>query len=1163
MSMNIELSQKKQTFKRRLISLLFVLFLVIGGISAQSKKISLRVDNVSLKEALEVFKAQSGYSIWFETKDLNLKKEVSLMLTDVSIQEALNELLKDESVKYEIKGKTIYFEKLEKMEDVQIVVKGRVVDFADQSPLISCNIHIKNRPDLVTVTDIDGNYSIQASKNDILVFSYIGYDNLEEPIKGRTVVNVKLSDNYVQLKNVVVTGYQTLSKERATGSFSIVGAGDIQNKLQTNIMNRMEGLVAGLNINRGVVNVRGVSTINGNKAPLYVVDGVPFEGEPGINVSPLDVINPSEVVNITVLKDATAASIYGARSANGVIVITTRKGITGPTRVTYNGSLSFTGLPDRDYLNLMSSSELVDYQLQLMETYPKVKRKNIRQWQNDVQSLILDHKEGKITSEQLTERLLPYRSRDRYDQVVNEFLRKNRILHQHNLSFGGGSDIYKYSFSTNYTGTAPYERVQYEHRIGINLQSVFDFFKWLRFDVGVIASKVTSDYNNGVLGMDFLNSGGSSYFMFRDDKGVPLQWYGRKSQHEIDRLNALGLQDETYIPVNELNTRHFSSKKNYTNYNIGAKIKFNDDFNLSLRYQTESTSGFEKQYDSKDAIIVKTMINDATQINGGIPVYNIPLGGQIVMRNIDNYSYTLRGQANYSKNISVRDAVQALIGVEVRKIVSSGNGIYRLGYDDDNLGYSEINALSLSKRITGTEALYGGFSFKNKTPKFSFIDNRYFSLYGNASYSLFDKLSFTGSIRIDQSNLFGTDPKYQYRPLWSIGTHYVFLQNQGWIDRLMMRATYGINGNIPKLNGPYLIAKVGRNNYFTNENTMYIQSPPNPTLRWEKTNVFNMGVDFNLFNARLNGSVDFYNKNTTDLLGLFSIDPTLGWSSVNMNFGNMYNRGVEISLNSVNFENKKIRWTSRFIFSYNKNKITKIESSSESASSYYFDLNNRKGYPMNSLFSVRYKGLNEKGYPVAYKADGSETSDYDELTKEDLVHSGTYDPPYHASLTNTISYKGFDFSFMFVYAGGHVMRDVAAGYCITYHPMYLTNNTDRNMINYWKKPGDEILEHINPAFMFQSAARNGEYIWKAADKHIQKGDYIKLRDVSLSYSLPSSLFKNIPVKGIRANMQARNLWWWAANKSDLDPEVWQGSSMSPNRGIHYPAEFILGLTVNF
>ncbi|NCC47189.1 MAG: TonB-dependent receptor, partial [Bacteroidia bacterium] len=429
------------------------------------------------------------------------------------------------------------------------------------------------------------------------------------------------------------------------------------------------------------------------------------------------------------------------------------------------------------------------------------------------------------------------------------------------------------------------------------------------------------------------------------------------------------------------------------------------------------------------------------------------------------------------------------------------------------------------------------------------------------SYSINSKATFTGSIRIDQSNLFGTDPKYQYRPLWSAGAHYELLKNHAWIDRLVVRATFGINGNIPKLNGPYLIARVDRNNYYTNENAMYIASPPNPQLRWEKTEVFNLGLDFNLLRNRLNGSVEFYNKNTNDLLGPFATDPTLGWTNVDINFGSMYNRGVEIALNSVNMQRGDFRWTSNLLFSYNKNMITRVEESDESAYSYFYGTNIRKGYPMGALFSVRYKGLNEQGAPVGLLANGEEILHYNKLTKDDLVYSGVVTPPYNASLTNTFSWKGFDLSLMFIYSGGHVMRDVAASYTITSHPIYAVGNTDRNRANYWKKPGDENIPGMNPAFMFQSSVRNGEYIYKASDKLVKKADFIKLRDLTLTYNVPSALVQKTGFKGMRINFQARNIWWWAAN-GELDPEVWTGTSLSPTRGVRYPAEFILGLNLN-
>lgn len=186
------------------------------------------------------------------------------------------------------------------------------------------------------------------------------------------------------------------------------------------------------------------------------------------------------------------------------------------------------------------------------------------------------------------------------------------------------------------------------------------------------------------------------------------------------------------------------------------------------------------------------------------------------------------------------------------------------------------------------------------------------------------------------------------------------------------------------------------------------------------------------------------------------------------------------------------------------------------------------------------------------------------MDKEDLVYSGTYDPRFNASLTNTFSYKGFDLSLMFIYSGGHVMRDVAAGQMIYQHPSYQTSNRDKDIMNYWKKPGDEKNPNTNPAFLFGTSSNyNVNDLWGAADKHVEKGDFIKLRDVTLGYTLPSGLLKKYMIQGVRVNVQVQNLWWWAANDSDLDPEVWSGSSLTPSRGTLYPASVTFGLSLNF
>ena len=1168
----------KNNYLKRFLFLMACV-LILGNVGwAQQPAITVHAQNQSLKEVLQEIERQSGHSFIYSSSTINVNQKINLNCDGLSLEKTLEQLAAIADVTWSLSGKQIMLAPVSKPLSTAATaegpqgaaanrtIRGNVKDEQGE-PIVGASVFFKGTT-VGVATDIDGNFTLRTTApNQTLVASFVGCNNVEIRVLAKQeVYNFTLKPESKMIEEVIITGYQTISKERATGSFAIVSPKDMEGKLQTNIMDRLEGKVAGLTSNRGDITIRGVSTFNGDKNPLYVVDGVPFEGEPGKKTTPLDLLNPSDIVNITVLKDATAASIYGARSANGVIVITTRNGSTGPVRVNYNGTIKLQGLPDRDYANKMSSSELVDFQKMMIESYPNVNRYDANQFQNDVQLLLLDHRDGKLSDAELEAKLKPYRNRDRYDQVVDEFLRKRSLTHQHNLSFNGGSDIYRYNFSVNYTGTAPYEKEQIKNRVGFNIKNTFDFFKWFTLDAGIIGSHVSADYDNGVIGMDLLNTGISSYYMLRDENGNPNQFYKTKSQAEIDRLKSIGLMDETYVPVNEMGSSHYTEKSKYLNLNFGATFKIMEGLKINLRYQTENTTGYTKQYDSKNALAVKTMINDAAvRKDDGNFEYNIPIGGQILQTNTENNSYTLRLQADYNKTFAERHNLQILVGGERRKVVTSSNGFYRLGYDDNTLVYSEINALAMNQKVENTESINGNFYFSNKTPKFTYVDNRYVSFYGNASYTFDQRLTVNGSIRIDQSNLFGTDPKYQYRPLWSAGAHYVLLENQwNWLDRLVVRATYGINGNISKENGPYLLAKAERNNTYTNESAFYIDSPANPSLRWEKTKVTNLGVDFNLLNDHLNGSIEYYNKKSSDLLGKFSTDPTLGWGELMMNFGSIINRGVEISLNSRNIDAHDFTWNSNLVFSYNKNKVTKVEPGDESAYSYYYRENIRKDYAMNSLFSVRYAGLDENGTPTAYKKDGTVVKSSDLLTKEDLVYSGTYDPRFNASLTNTLSYKGFDLSFMFVYAGGHVMRDVRAGMLIAQHPIYRVNNADRDLMNYWKGPEDNGKSNVNPAFAFGNQVNmKAKDLWSAADKNVQKGDYIKLRDITLGYSIPAHLLKKYMIQGIRLNVQVQNLWWWAANDSGLDPEVWTGNTLSPSRGTKYPADVIFGLSLNF
>ncbi|MBC9931210.1 SusC/RagA family TonB-linked outer membrane protein [Chitinophaga qingshengii] len=1149
----------------KLTVMLLLAALMQVSASSFAQTVTLSVKKAPLNSVFREMQQQTGYSFLYSKEDLQQTSHVSLDVKNAPLATALQQCFKDQPLTFTIVDKVVIIKREKTATAAPLAVEtiaalpitGTVTDSAG-TPLPGASIVIKGTTKS-TISDVDGRFNIDAKPGEVLVIRYVGFNNQEITIGKSSSIQVKLEQlsNRLTGISVVSTGYQTISKERAPGSYATISADDMKGRMQTGILDRIEGMAAGMTSYKGKQQIRGVSTLSSQTAPLYVIDGMPFEGDSAV-------INPSDIATITVLKDATAASIYGARAANGVIVMTTKQGKPGAMRVSYNNSFKFTPLPSRGYSNLMSSAELVDFQREMFNyrsnDYNSI---NPRKGMNDVYRLLYERKGNKITEDQLQDALNVYRNNDRYRQMKDELLRQAAMTQQHSLAFSGGSEKYRYNLSVNYLGTSPYEKNQQSQRFGYNLRNSFNFTKWMRVDVGVLGSSIKEDYDNGFLGMDNYNRGKASYYMLRDPNGQPAQWYLTKSQFEIDRLNSLGLQDETYRPLEEVNRQHYTRKGNYLNLNIGANFRIANGLTLDVRYQAERMDTTIQQLYRKNANVVTKMINDATP--QGSALSPIPLGGQFDEWRTSANTNMLRLQLNYNKLIGEDHEIQALAGAERRQVRRTATNIYKYGYDEFSLNYKPLNERDLVLLQRGVEAVDDVFYLDRKEKGFRDQEDRFVSFYGNGSYTYKRKLTASGSIRMDQSNLFGTDPKYQYKPMWSAGLLYVITDGEdiSWLDRLAVRTTYGINANIPKDAGPYMITMDNGNNNLTNESQAYVYSPPNAGLRWEKTKVTNIGIDFSTFSGKLTGSVDFYNKNTSDLLGRMKADPTTGWSYYVVNYGSMYNRGVDLTLTSTNVNTKDFRWNTTFNFNYNKNELTRLDVSDNSMYGYVYDIQRRRGVPMDALYSVRYAGLDATGKPQAYTKDGKIVKSLADLSISDLVYSGTTVPPYSASLQNTLRYKDFDLFFMFIYYGGNVMRDVVAPYLTKFPELNYTSNMDRLALNYWKKPGDEQNPDIAPGYL-SSASTNFTALWDAADTHVSKASYIKLRDVTLSYNLPASLLKKAFIQSMRVSFQVQNLWRWSANEQNLDPEVWAGNKFGAfTRGQLIPPSYTIGVNVNF
>lgn len=1163
---------KKFTIRCFITIMAFLLTIGNQAMAQANKKISINVENVLIRTALDRLQRDVQTHFVYDEATINPNQRISLKFENAPLTEILNEFSKQTSLRYEIKRNLILItpgaatKNIKRQEVIEIT--GTVLDDNEES-VIGATVFIAET-NTGTITDVDGRFRVKAAPGQLMCFTFVGMaDKTVKVSPEMKNLKITLQPTQTALSEVVVTGYQTISKERATGAFAVVSQKDMKDKLQANLSERLEGLVAGMVTYGDKVTIRGISTIRGGQEPLYVVDGMPFEGD-------IASINPSDVVNISVLKDASAASIYGARAANGVVVISTRRGSSdSKTSVSYNGSVRFQPIPDIDYLNLMNSSELVDMQIRGFNFYhAKSSSLNKRAALNPVINLLYQREDGKITDAELENGLAIYRNRDNRSQIREE-VERVAIRHQHNVSISGGNEKNSYLASINYLGNNENNKFVKNDQLGFNFKDNVKFFKWLSADFGVNGVYTN---NKNKFGMTYSDADPSrlnnsynrlytawpSYNMLRDENGDPMIWQRSKSDYELQRLVDVGLQEESFIPLNNTNEQTYEKKNNYYRIFAGLKFQIIDGLTAELRYQSEQSSSLSKTHYSKRSWYVRNMVNEAAQIDSETQKikFNVPTGGQLSEIRGDQNSYTIRGQLNFDRTFG-RHGIVALAGAEQRKVHSTSTAGYYMGYDENSLGFKPINSLEMSP-IDGTQSIGGNFNWVNGNNNyFRDKENRFVSFYGNASYTLDEKYALTASVRMDQSNLFGTDPKYQYRPLWSVGGSWyaaeeIFMKNLTWLNRLNVRLTYGIGGNIPTESGPYLTVNDYGYNDWVGDFSSYIDNPPNPQLRWEKTNTTNVGVDFSLFNNRLSGSIDYYYKYTTDLLDTRNADPTLGWSSLMVNYGTMYNRGLEVSLNSENIRNKNFRWSTGLNFSYNKNKLISLEGTTETVFGYTNGSIRAKGYPANSLFSYRWAGLSPTtGAPQVYNSKDEKVANVS--TIDDLVFSGTRTPKYSASLSNHLSYKGFDLSFMFVYYGGHVIRDAVSPY-MGGGP---SSNIDRKALNSWQKPGDENIAGMAPA-MKRNVSYTLTQVWYAADCHILKADYIKLREVSLSYALPKQLIKRWNMDSASLTCQINNLWKWAANDSGVDPEAMTTSGYGQGaRTLPVPTTYTLGLSINF
>lgn len=1162
--------------------------------NALSQNTRIKVDSdkiITVDEVFDLITQQTDYAFIYHEDLFNNFPKIQLKKGIIRIDKLLRENLIDNHFNIVVMENNNILIKEKSYNIIQQQVTGKVKN-KDGLSLAGVTVFIKGT-NKGTVTNFDGEYTISVpNPENVLVFTSLGYKTQEISVNDQSVVNVTMEEDVSELAEVIVTGYQKLEVNKSTSSVSNVDGATIERKGNSNVLQSLEGQVSGLafiadpnNEGRKRFNIRGVSSIQGDSQPLIVVDGFPLVGD-------ISTINPYEIESVTVLKDAAAASIYGARSANGVIVITTKKGKAGKTTVSYNTMTTITDKPDLRYrLNRVSSSDLVDIQLARViddpHTYEYFYNNNpddptLRLYSipaNRVYATLADLNEGRISEQEATTIVNNLRNIDNTQQLEDHFLRSS-TEHQHNLSVSGGGDKHSYRTSLNYTKNKGMWVGDKSDRIILDILNSFKINDRLTLQL-IGNTTLFQDSSTPLIdGSRNLVLGGiSSYQNIVDAQGNPLPVnigfagnrlnYGGKNQFQIQQLMDKGLFDETFYPLNELGKRKIDNKSIALRIQTRLQAMITKSLSGNLDFQYELGGGKNSDFSSADSWNVLSTINNTApeDYDGNPDDLRLPIGAHLVETRSNRNSYTLRGQLDFNDNFGDHE-VSAIVGSEIRHIFTSSTTTDTYGYDGSSLVIKPVDKKELSQSISNVihpaGEIRNGILFEDR---FGETTDRFFSLYGNLTYGLLNKYILSGSIRVDQSNLFGTDPKYRYKPFWSTGIKWRlgeedFFKND-LVSKFDISASYGINGNISNRFGPFNIATP---HFYLGVDNLRITTPAVKDLRWERTATQNFRVDIGMLNSRVNLSAEYYIKETTDLLADRIADSTLGFPFLSANVADISNKGFDLSLNTTNIQSVNFSWSTFITFRHNKNNVTNAFNRQDQVR-LLAGIRNLEGAPANTYWMFNWNGLDEFGNGTVIDSNGdikvaNADNLFDFLNPQDLIPAGTADPVYTGALTNTFRYNGFTLSFMFVGSGGHVLQKDS------YNGEYLERrdegfdspfaaSVNADAANAWQQPGDEEFTDI-PSYGISDSSYYNAVIAGNSTKNIIEADFIRLREVILTYSLPTKFLNNV-FDQMTINLRGNNLYQWVKNDEGIDPEA-HGLGA---RFFKIEPSFSLGLNINF
>lgn len=1141
-------------FHAKLFYKSFVIFFILiasASTSAKAQNITIKADQATLRSVMNKIEQQSGYDFWYNRGSINESEKISIDVKDQTLQTVLKNLFSPRRLSFELVDKTIFLKPAismtqENLPKSKTEIQGIVVD-TDGKPIPNATIKIK-ATNVTTIANESGAFKILSLTDDgALIVSSLGFSTNETAFSLSNIplrIVLSVGENKLEDVQVVSTGYQNLPKEIATGSFSKPNKEMLNARVAQDIISKLEGITNGLVFNRNTLStaagksdiaIRGRSTIFANDQPLIVIDNFPYNGDIGG-------INPNDVETITVLKDAAAASIWGVRAGNGVIVITTKRGKAGQDlNISLNSNLTVFNrvdpfynpnyLPSAEYIGLetfLFKNGKYDSQINDVTNYPVVSPV--------VQ--ILNRQRNGAPQEDMQRQLQELGLNDYRNEELKYFYQK-QISQQHQIAISGTTRKTNYYFSSGYDQTRSGLIGNGSERLTIRSENNFHLLNNLDINAGInyIRSESQSDNTFATIsaGTYFL-----PYYTLADNNGLPRVF--DRDYNNTFKQTALtrGYLNWDYLPLDELGKFPSLSRSSDIRFTTGIKYTFITGLDIESKYQFQQIDDLGKVYDGPDSYRARNLINQYSIITSNrVTGYNAAPGGILTQTDGKTIANNFRTQLNFTRSFGIH-SVSALLGYEISELTTELAGNTYYGYNDELGTFTQVNSsttFNLNPTGTGTLSTYNALTSK--------LD-RFRSTFANLGYGFADRYLLSATARIDGSNYFGVVTNQKNVPLWSLGVRWIANKEKfykaDWLPKLALRISFGYNGNLDKGNSGITTFRYSTNGaLYTNQTYANIVNIGNPELRWEKIGILNLGIDFSTKNDIISGSLEYYHKKGKDILGDKTFPGSTGISTLRGNYSDMLANGFDLSISSRNLIGA-FAWNTSLLISRVKDKVTQYGVIDPFSVNYVGGSYNSQpvlSRPVYGIYSYPSAGLDPvNGDPRGYlinEVSKNYNAIINSTTIQQLEFNGPARPTLFGGLNNRFTYKSIALAFNISYKLGYYFRRPSVNYYNMYNRLSMSMNKD--YLDRWQKPGDEAVTKIPSMAPYNVTALRDQF-YQGTSATVESGNHIRLQDISLSYTVSQFVRPKTPFKEIQFYVYANNLGiLWRENNYGLDPDI--------------------------